>query len=328
MKQLPEFLEGLKIAVLCGGIGSERQISLESGRCVHRALTEAGMDAVLCDIGPDELSILDDSSVSVFFPALHGQFGEDGRLQQMLDDRRLVYTGSGAQASRIAFDKMESKRFFRQGRVDVPEAVFFDGSSGKLELPGTAEKYVIKPVRQGSSVGVSIVSGEREAIETARRCSEEFGECMIEQYICGRELTAGVLSASFTAGETSPKGGCGVCLPIIEIRPKEKFYNYHAKYTDEKTEFLFDTIEDKQIIEDVNAKALKSFEVMGLRDFARFDFILSDEGRVFALEVNTIPGLTGHSLLPMAAAKAGISMSELCIRVIESAIARKTVKVG
>ena len=314
MQQLPEFAEGLKIAVLCGGIGSERQISLESGRCVHRALTEAGMDAVLCDISPDELSILDDSSVGVFFPALHGQFGEDGRLQQMLDDRRLVYTGSGAQASRIAFDKMESKRFFRRVGVDVPEAVFFDGSDVKLTLPRPAEKYVIKPVRQGSSVGVSIVSGEREAIETARRCSEEFGECMIEQYICGRELTAGVL--------------CGKVLPIIEIRPKEQFYNYHAKYTDERTEFLFDTIEDKKIIEDIEAKALKSFEVMGLRDFARFDFIESDEGQVFALEVNTIPGLTGHSLLPMAAAKAGISMSELCIRIIESAIARKTVKVG
>jgi D-alanine-D-alanine ligase len=207
---------------------------------------------------------------------------------------------------------MESKKYFIEAGVDVPQAVLFKGGGSVLklqgQLPGPIEKYVIKPLRQGSSVGISIVEGENRAVETAKRCEEEFGDCMVEQYIAGRELTAGVL--------------CGSCLPIIEIKPKEKFYNYHAKYVDEKTQFLFDTIEDEKITRRIEAKALKSFEVMGLRDFARFDFILSDDGRIFALEVNAIPGLTGHSLLPMAAKKAGISISQLCIRVIESAVER------
>jgi D-alanine-D-alanine ligase len=170
-----------------------------------------------------------------------------------------------------------------------------------------AGKCVVKPIRQGSSVGVSIVSDVREAVETARRTAQEFGDCMIEEFIAGRELTVGIL--------------CDKALPIIEIRTKASFYDYHAKYFDEQTQFLFDTVTEPALARQIQSAAMDCFVALGCRDFARVDFILGRNDRAYALEVNTIPGFTSHSLLPKAAAKAGLSMSDLCVRIVEAAIA-------
>ncbi len=308
----------LKAAVLCGGIGEERQISLESGRCVRDALIQAGIDAVLADVRPDELGILDNASVDVFFVAMHGRFGEDGQLQQILEEKGLVYTGSTSAACRVAFDKMTCKKAFEKAGVKTaPSIEFKEGiDSGELEkqLEKLAVKFVVKPFRQGSSVGVSIVDNVKEAIVVAGKTARLFGDCFIEKYIQGREVTAGVV--------------CGQVLPIIEIRPKEAFYNFQAKYIDEKTQFLFDTIEDKTLEKKIKETAVKCFEAAGTRDIARVDFILGSDGQLYALEVNAIPGLTGHSLVPMAAAKAGLSMSQLCLNIIEAALKRGRVKIG
>jgi D-alanine-D-alanine ligase len=308
----------LKIAVLAGGIGSEREISLQSGRCVAEALKEAGFEVVKADIRPDNLEILDDSSVDVFFPALHGIFGEDGRLQQILEDRSLLYAGSGPEASKAAFDKMTSKKLFEQAGVATPAAIEFGPETdiGLLEeqLRDFAHKYVIKPVRQGSSVGVSIVSTPHEAVVTARKTLSKYGDCMIEEFVPGMEVTVGILH--------------GRPLPIIEVRTQGSFYDYHAKYVDEKTEYLFDTITDTAMAANVSRAAVECFNALGCRHFARIDFILSDEKIAYVLEANTIPGFTSHSLLPKAAAKAGLSMSDLCAEIVEaaySAIARRNV---
>jgi len=308
----------LKIAVLAGGIGSEREISLQSGRCVAEALKEAGFEVVKADIRPDNLEILDDSSVDVFFPALHGIFGEDGRLQQILEDRSLLYAGSGPEASKAAFDKMTSKKLFEQAGVATPAAIEFGPETdiGLLEeqLRDFAHKYVIKPVRQGSSVGVSIVSTPHEAVVTARKTLSKYGDCMIEEFVPGMEVTVGILH--------------GRPLPIIEVRTQGSFYDYHAKYVDEKTEYLFDTITDTAMAANVSRAAVDCFNALGCRHFARIDFILSDEKIAYVLEANTIPGFTSHSLLPKAAAKAGLSMSDLCAEIVEaaySAIARRNV---
>jgi len=302
-----------KTAVLCGGVGDERQISINSGTNVYYAMKEADLKTALYDIRPDNLEILDDKGIDVFFLALHGRFGEDGQLQSILEKKSLVYTGSGPKGCRLAFDKMEGKKAFAEAGIDTPAAVEYKGpnDSNEIEkqLRSLANKYVIKPLRQGSSVGVSIADSTDEAIFSARKTSQEYGDCLIEEFITGRELTAAIL--------------CGEPLPIIEIRPKEKFYNYHAKYTDEKTEFLFDTINDAKLIKKIESAALKCFDALEQRDFARVDFILADSGRLCALEVNSIPGLTNHSLLPMAARHAGISLSEVCIRIIHSAMKRK-----
>ena len=298
----------LKVVVLTGGIGAERQISLQSGNCVAEALKQAGFNVVTFDVRPDRLDILEDDSIDVFFPALHGQFGEDGQLQGILEERSLVFTGSGSAASQAAFEKMTSKKLFSEAGVAVPAAIEFDNQieveEFEEQLRYLADKYVIKPIRQGSSVGVNIVSKAREAIKTARDTFDQFGDCMIEEFVPGREITVGIL--------------CGRILPVIEIRTKSSFYNYHAKYVDEQTEFLFDTISEPSITERIKQAALDCFNAVGCRHFARVDFILGQDNTPYALEINTIPGFTTHSLLPKAAARAGLSMSDLCKKIVGS----------
>ena len=299
----------LKIAVLAGGIGSERDISLQSGRFVAEALKEAGFEVATADIRPDNLEILNDSSVDMFFPALHGIFGEDGQLQKILEDRSLLYVGSGPAASKAAFDKMASKKLFEQAGIATPAAIEFgpetDISLLEEQLQDFAHKYVVKPVRQGSSVGVSIVSTPHEAVVAARETFSEYGDCMIEEFVPGTEVTVGILH--------------GRPLPIIEVRTQGGFYDYHAKYVDEKTEYLFDTITETAMAANVSRAAVECFNSLDCRHFARIDFLLSDEKIAYALEANTIPGFTSHSLLPKAAAKAGLSMSDLCTEIVEAA---------
>jgi D-alanine-D-alanine ligase len=304
----------IKVAVVMGGIGEERDISIQSGTCVADALRQAGVNTVTADIAPDNMDILEDRSIDIFFLALHGRFGEDGQLQQILEDKSLVYTGSGPAASRLAFDKIASKKAFAQAGIATPQAIEFspDTSIQKLEkqLEQFAGRYVIKPVRQGSSIGISITTDLHEAVTAARKTADKFGDCMIEKFITGRELTVGVL--------------LGQPLPIIEIRSSTGFYDYHAKYVDEQTEFLFDTIKDPALTAKINAAALGCFNALGCRHFARVDIILGRDNVPYALEVNTIPGFTSHSLLPKAAAKTGFSMSDLCVKIIEAAMENKS----
>ncbi len=299
----------LRIAVLAGGIGDEREISLQSGQCVAKALIKAGFDVVTADVGPDNLEAIRDKSIDVFFPALHGKFGEDGTLQQILEGESCLYTGSGPMASKLAFDKMASKELFEDVGAVVPKAIEFRPESDiellQQQLSEFAGKCVVKPVTQGSSVGIYIVSTPAEAIDVAPEVLDRFGDCMVEEFIPGREVTVGIL------GEQT--------LPIIEIRTRSAFYDYQAKYVDERTEFLFDTIADPAVAASISRAAMDCFTALGCRHFGRVDFILGDEGTAYILEVNTIPGFTTHSLLPKAAAKAGFSMSDLCANIVEAA---------
>jgi D-alanine-D-alanine ligase len=299
----------LKVAVLTGGIGSERQISIQSGECVSEALKEAGFNVVTADVRPDNLDILEDSSVDVFFPALHGEFGEDGQLQQILHNKSLVYTGSGPTASKLAFDKIASKKLFAKAGVATPAAIEFNAETDIEQLESRlqylAGEYVVKPIREGSSVGVRIIAEKQEAIGAAQETLDQFGDCMIEKFIPGKEITVSILEDG--------------ALPIIEIRSQTGFYDYQAKYIDEQTEYLFDTIRDPAVTAQIEQAAMDCFYVLGCRHFARVDFMLSDEEIAYVLELNTIPGFTTHSLLPKAAAKAGFTMSNVCSKIVEAA---------
>ncbi len=303
----------LKVAVLAGGVSEERDISLESGRCVAEALKQAGLKVVVADIGPDNLDILDDKSIDVFFIALHGIFGEDGQLQQIIEDKSLIYTGSGSEASRLAFDKSTAKQYFTKAGVATPSAIEFDCDADlthlEKKLDELADKFVVKPVCQGSTIGVTITTDAKSAIDAAGKCSGQFGRCMIERFIPGREVTVGILEDK--------------ALPVIEVKTKTGFYDYHAKYIDAQTEYLFDTITEVAVEANIKSAALDCFEALGCRHFARVDFILSEEQIAYALELNTIPGFTTHSLLPRAAAKTGLSMSDLCVKIVESALKDK-----
>jgi D-alanine-D-alanine ligase len=303
----------LKVSVLAGGVGEERQVSLKSGECIWQALNNEGFNAIMADIGPDNLKALNEDGTDVFFLALHGRFGEDGQLQAIMEERNLIYTGSGPDASRLAFDKMASKAMFTAASANTPKAIVFKPGLSfeefKKQLDWDSDKFVIKPIRQGSSVGVSIIDGFDSAFETAGKTHQQFGDCMIEQHISGREITVGIL--------------CGQALPIIEIRPREDFYNFHSKYVDEQTDYLFDTIDDASLVSRIQQAAVSCFNAVGCRDFGRVDFILGDDGKAYALEINTIPGFTTHSLLPKAAAKKGLSMGQLCVKIIEAAVENK-----
>jgi D-alanine-D-alanine ligase len=172
----------LRIAVLMGGVGEERDISIKSGTCVEQALKEAGLNVVTADIQPDSMDILEDNTIDVFFVALHGRFGEDGQLQQILEDKSLVYTGSGPEASRLAFDKLASKERFSKAGITTPKAVEFDvrtpGQELEKQLIQLSDRFVVKPVRQGSTIGVTIVDDTESAVAAARECLSKFGDCV------------------------------------------------------------------------------------------------------------------------------------------------------
>jgi D-alanine-D-alanine ligase len=299
-----------KVAVLAGGIGSERDVSLMSGQNIFDAVKEAGFKAILSDITPDDLSILDDKSIDVFFLALHGEFGEDGRAQRILEERGLCFTGSDSRSSKLAFDKSASKEAFRRAGVTTPRDVCIYASADVAELSERiskfGEKFVIKPIKEGSSVGVEIISGPKTTARAANNCVDKFGDCMIEQFIEGDEITAGIVD--------------GQVLPIIKIVTMTEFYDYYAKYIDDATEYLFDTVEDEEVVTRINEDAMNSFNCLGCRHFGRVDMILTDAGRPYVLEVNTLPGFTSHSLLPMAAARAGMGAGKLCTKIIEAAL--------
>jgi D-alanine-D-alanine ligase len=304
---------GLKVAVLMGAVGEERQISLASGRCIADALKKTKLlEVIEQDYQPDNPGILDDKSIDVFFLAFHGEFGEGGDMQEICEKKKLVFTGCDSKASRLAFDKIACKKVLKQAKVPVPQAVEIKTIDQLADIDSKLktmdEKFVIKPVRQGSSIGVQIVEGAQSAKSAAEKCLGRFGDCMIEKFIGGREITVGVLE--------------NMALPVIEIKTTHQFYDYDAKYNDDTTQFLFDTIAEKQILQRINAVALKSFNALGCKDFSRVDMILSNDGIPYVIEINTIPGFTTHSLLPKAAAKAGIDMSQLCLRIIKSALKR------
>lgn len=302
-------IDQLKVAVITGGIGSEREVSLMSGNNVHAALELAGFQTVYCDITPDNISILDDSSIDVFFPILHGQFGEDGQLQALMERRNLCFTGSGSESSQKAFNKVLGKQAFFHANLPIAKhmIVHSDDTVDALLplLEKLAAKFVIKPVQQGSSVGVTVTEDIHMAAIKAVDCFAEYGDCMIEEFITGSEITVGIVN--------------GKALPIVEIRSKAGFYDYEAKYESDRTEYLFDTVDDEDLVKEIQNDALTSFRELGCRHWGRVDFILNSFGIPYILEINTLPGFTNHSLVPMAAAKAGIEPPQLCRLIVEAA---------
>ena len=299
-----------KVAVLFGGIGSEREVSLNSGQTVAKALTSAGIETVAADITPDNLSILDDNTIDAFFIMLHGRWGEDGQLQKILEQKRLTFTGSGSKASQLAFDKGESKKAFLSAGLPTLPYISVNTDSdwvqAETKLKNIGNKFVVKPACEGSSTGIEIVSGISETIAAAKNCTASYGKTVIEKYAKAREFTVGILA--------------GEALPIIEIRPKQAFYDYNAKYIADTTEYLFDTLEDKKIVADMSSAALKCFDQLGCQGYARVDFLLTEDNKFYILEINTIPGFTSHSLLPKAAAKHGYSLPELCEKILADAL--------
>lgn len=306
-------IEGLRVAVLMGGVSAEREVSLRSGEAVAAALERCGARVSRVDVRGREIELPEEADV--VFVALHGTFGEDGTVQRWLEERGLPYTFSDAEASARAFDKVRSKQAFLAHEVATPRFVVLSarspdgGATVCLHWP-----VVVKPARQGSSVGVVRVE-RREDLAAACAEAGRYDEwLLVEEWIAGRELTVAVLE--------------GRALPVIEIRPRTGWFDYRAKYEKGQTEYLVPAPLDEEVRRRAEALAVEAQSCLGCRDLVRVDMMLDKEGRLFVLEVNTIPGFTETSLVPKAARAAGWSFERLCMRLVELAAQRGGIRCG
>ena len=292
-----------KIAVLMGGPGSERDVSLATARGVSKALRSLGIEVVDVDVRDEHFQVPDD--VDIAFNCIHGTFGEDGQIQKILEDRGISYTGDGVEESRIAFDKILSKEKFLERGVLTPESEVIEaGQRPKMSVP-----LVVKPARQGSTVGIVIVKNENELDAALKEAAKFDRKLLIEKFVSGRELTIGILGDQ--------------ALPILEIIPKGGFYDFNTKYpflnpqAGASAEHVCPADIEAGLARKIQELALGAFRALNLVVYGRVDVLLTDKGETFVLEVNTIPGMTEASLLPEGAAAAGISYPDLCLRIIE-----------
>lgn len=300
----------MKVTVLLGGPSAEREVSLVSGAAVAKALREMGHDVFESDIAPDNLAGLD-RPADVIFPVLHGEFGESGELQEILEARGLPFVGSGSKASRLGMNKVTTKKAWEAAGLPTPPYFTLKKGDKIPAIPGTC---VVKAIGSGSSIDVFVckapAEAEAQATEAIGKVLAKHELCLVEKFITGPELTVGLL-------EEKP-------LAPIRIVPKVEFFDYEAKYKRNDTEHRFDTGLPAAVVEKCRALAEKANAIVGAKDLARIDIML-DEADGFApylLEINTLPGFTPKSLLPEAAAHAGIAFGPLVDRLAKRAAAR------
>jgi D-alanine-D-alanine ligase len=307
-----------RIGVLMGGQSSEREVSLRTGAAVHRALCRRGYDAVTIDVGPTLSRDLQDQKVAVAFLALHGPGGEDGSIQGFLETLGIPYTGSGVQASAVGMHKVTTKTVLAAHGIPVPAGLVIRRGermsraqalrSAKLRWP-----VVVKPASEGSTIGITIVKKPAQWDQALKLAHQYDRDALVEAYIPGHEVTVSLLGRK----EQPP-----LALPAIEIVTPEGFYDFSAKYEKGKTRYLCPAPLTSPITKQIRQLALRTYDALGCAGAARVDFRITPRGRPYVLEINTVPGMTETSLLPMAAAQAGIDYEELTERILESAMAR------
>lgn len=294
------------IAVLYGGWSSEREISLASGTCVIRALRRLGFKAKAIDVDRNFIKKL--RGIDVAFIALHGQPGEDGTIQGILDFLGIPYTGSGVLGSAVGMDKIISKRIFRAQAIPTPAYHYGQSMNtadvlSKFDLP-----VVVKPRAEGSSVGVTIAE-TRKALEQAVKKARKYKDYFFEKYIPGTMATCGIIN--------------GVPLPVLEIAPKKrKFYDYKSKYTEGMTEYIVPARIPKRQYKKTQKLALAAHRAIGAHGFSRVDFVLDKNHNPYVLEVNTIPGLLSESNLPLEARAIGLDYDDLILEILKTSLVR------
>ena len=290
-----------KVAVLMGGPSAEREVSLRSGAAVAKGLRQAGYDVQEIDVKAYEVNI--PSEIEAVFIAMHGEFGEDGQIQQILQDQGMPFTGSGPESSKASFDKVLSKKIFIRNNIPTPRYELLNaGGQATLPLP-----VVVKPARQGSSIGVHKVETGLEWSAAFMDALKYDANVIVEEFIKGRELTVGIV--------------CGRVLPVIEIVAPDHWYDFEAKYkyTKGKTDYLVPAPISKKATTECQKLAMDVFKSLGCEGMGRIDFLMTADEKLYALELNNIPGFTETSLLPKSAASAGISFPELCDMIMQSA---------
>jgi D-alanine-D-alanine ligase len=322
-------IKGLKICILMGGLSSERQVSLRSGRAIADSLERQGFNVLRADLRPkgyrlkaEERVVLGKAKIKAVQPsrlsellrreridcvflALHGGIGENGAIQGLLEVLGIPYTGSGIMASSLAMDKLTSKRLFQSAGLRVPDFIVLDKEFKEKEIIDRfGLPLVVKPIHEGSSVGVSIVESESELLPAIAEASR-YGQCLIERYISGKEVHVGILGRR--------------AIGAVEVRPRERFYSYKAKYTPGMTEYIIPPEIPHPLLEKALESGLKAHQALGCRGASRVDLIVRETGDIYVLEVNTIPGMTETSLLPKIANSAGIGFDQLVMEILRDA---------
>ena len=295
-----------KVAVLLGGKSAEREVSLKSGGMVLNALRSRGVDALPFDPAERGLDALIGERFERAFIALHGRFGEDGTVQGVLEWLGIPYTGSGVLASALAMDKLRAKLLWHaEGLPTPPYAVLTKDSDLRTVARKLGVPLMVKPASEGSSIGMSKVRSAA-GLDEAYALAANYDHVVIaEKFIDGTELTAGILGDQV--------------LPLIKIETPRNFYDYEAKYIADDTRYIVPCGLSAARERDMQALCLKAFRALGCRGWGRVDLMLNRQGRPFVLEVNTVPGMTDHSLVPKAARAVGLSYEDLCLRILEAA---------
>lgn len=302
------------VAVVMGGPSAEREVSLNTGAAIANALREYGYTNVVeIDLDPRNFGKqLAESKAEVVFNAVHGLYGEDGRLQTLLEIREMPYTGSGMIASVSCMDKVITKRMLRDAGISTPACLIVNKKESGIKekiMQRFSLPVVIKPASQGSSIGVEIVKEEKQLDEALANAFKYSRDILVEEFIGGKELTVSMMQ----------KDGEVVALPVIHIAPHSGMYDYHSKYTKGATEYICPADLDEETTKKVQEISKQAYEVLGCSGVARADVMLDEEGNGYVLEINTVPGMTATSLVPKAAAAAGITFPELCNIILQSA---------
>jgi len=296
-----------KVVVLMGGRSAEREVSLKSGAAVLAALQRKGIDAYGLDVGEKYIQDLQQGGYDCAFNILHGTEGEDGVMQAVLQAMNIPYTGSGVMASALSMDKLRSRYALKGAGLPTPKTVVVSDASMLAQLPDALGlPLVVKPNAQGSSVGVCKVSSATELEKAYIEASKLDDIVLAEEWIGGKELHAAIL------GDRA--------LPLIHVQAAGEFYDYEAKYLSNSTVYHCPSGLDETQERRVQELALETFQVLGCRGWGRVDFLLDEQGNPYVLEMNTLPGMTDHSLVPMAARQAGIEFDELVIEILENSL--------
>jgi len=301
-----------KVAVVMGGWSAERDVSLMSGQCVLDGLIAAGVDAHAVDADKNLVAELTAREFDRAFLVLHGRGGEDGTVQGALELAGLPYTGSGVMASALSMDKHRAKLLAQAAGVKTPAGFCVNTlDEAKQAIESIGLPVVIKPTSEGSSIGVSLVR-EHSEVELAFVAAARYGPVLVEQMMTGMEVTAGVVS--------------GVALPLVSMRASSEFYDYHAKYFAEDTRYDCPPQLDNATQQRIQSDALTVFNALGCRHWGRIDFMLDVHGEPHFIECNTIPGMTTHSLVPMAARAADMSFSDLVVSILSETLSTAEVR--